>query len=209
MPTIQRPLYEGFSSRHLAVKGVGAMAEVADEVLGVIQLDRIAKQENWWTQRIQGFARGFESNVTSSSHYAWWGLNNPDGSGVLCTILSFHNRDQGTGTTNNVKVYQINRADPTASPYSFSAVSGTGVSTDTRGNGIRSLCRPITRSSTDSSWGDKMYDWHGSVDPFSCESILPLVIAPNSSFVFRPQDTNDNQNVSMCWVEIPAYSAEL
>lgn len=185
------------------------MSEVADEVLGVVQLDRIAKAENWWTQRIQGFARGWESTVSDPSHYAWFGLNNPEGSGVICSILSFHNRDQGTGTTNNVKVYQINRADPTDSPYGFSLVSGTGIPTDTRGNAIRSMCRPLTDSTTESSWGNKMYDWHGSTDPFPCEQMLPLVIAPNSSFVFRPQSTNDAQNVSMCWVEVPAYSAEL
>jgi hypothetical protein len=205
MPTIQRPLYEGFATRHLATKGMGGMAEVADEVLGVIQLDRIAAAENWWTQRIQGFAR-FWSSSPNAGEYAWWGLHNPEGSGVIISVISIHEEEQ---SANHVRAFQINRADVFAAPYNFTAVTPTGVSTDTRANGVRSLGIPWYRSDLAATFGDPMYQFAAANDPVSCAALLPLVIAPGSSYAFRSQAVNVANSPSMCWAEIPAYSAEL
>jgi hypothetical protein len=200
MPQIQRTLYENLASRHLAVKGTGAMVDIDETVLGVLPLEQAGPTALYQLQGIHLQGRYWEANA-DVGEYPWTALWLEPDSDVIATILTFH-----VESSTDVNMYMAQNFTLTGSPYSFSD-SGSGYSLDTRGG--RGQVKCLNRSHSDSSLGQKIARIEGIDTPIDLQSTFPIVITPGSGVMWNVPSTGVGMNFSAAWTEQLAYRTEL
>jgi hypothetical protein len=197
---INRPMYEHFAARHLAVKGPGAMTTLEEGVMGVLPMDMSSDPAYWFIQGIRVFSKRV-SKTGSGSNIAKVGLSIEDAaSTVLATILGVFIFDPASPFF--IDAYRVART-------SFSSDPGVyGVSTDTRTPEAQpsdAVCISAVDTATPGTlWGRfQVDDWH-QISP-----TIPMIVKPTEAIYFTNPTTGNDLELTIVWAEIPAYKAEL
>jgi len=190
---LQTGRFERLAARTYSIKGPGALVDLDETVLGVVQLERQAGMEAHLMQEWETFGRTVHSGAGGAGTLSWVLLSNPVGSGRLMVV-------DGWRCEPLITTVFITRGVP---PGFTAAEIGEGL--DTRIQTSREPSgRIFTQQTAIGSFGAAImelnsHDWHD----------YPLVLAPDGSVCWRPNANNTPQSVSMRWAERDAAPFEL
>jgi len=201
MALINRPMYEAFGARHLAVKGPGALTQLEEGVMGVLPLDLSADPMYWSIQGIKIFSRDHHEVAGGAGTFSKIGLSlENDDAKVICRILGVHIALPDTAT-GDIAIVRCARS-------AFSSDPGIqGFATDTR-IAETEPAQAILLNAADAlipgtDIGRRIIGRHENlVDG------MPLIVSAGQVIYFASSTTNVDLQLSICWVEIPAYKAE-
>jgi hypothetical protein len=198
MALIQRGMYETFAARHLAVKGPGALTNLEEGVMGTLPLDLSSSPPYWF---LQGF-RTFSGNPTATAaagRIAKIALHPPASSQVICYILHLSARMD----SDTIGVYRAERTDITADATTHGKGTDTRISED-----ASSQAELITSDETPAIPGELLFSFNTG-DQTAVGNPIPLIVSPGQVIYVANHTTGDQLEASICWVELPAYKAEL
>jgi len=190
---LQTSRFERLSARTYSIKGPGALVDLDETVLGVLQLERQAGMEAHLMQEWQTFATR-EERGSLAGNFSFILLHNPGGSGRLVVVDGWQR--------NNASTMQI--AMTRGAPPPFTA-AGLGEAIDSR---ISTATQPAAR----------VFDAQSNIDVFGTKiweqssaewTPFPIVLAPDGSLVFRSGALNEGIVVSIRWAEREAAPFEL
>ena len=197
---MNRPMYEHFAARHLAVKGPGALTQLEEGVMGTLPLDLSSDPSYWFIQGIRTFAAEQSVSAGGAGTYAKVGLSIESTSAeILVRILGIHILDPNSG---QIQIHRCLRTAFSSGP----GVYGTG--TDTRIAEAQNSQAVIISAANASLPGTSM----GRIERGGTQTLVfdyPMIISPGQSIYFLNTTTNDTLRICLVWVEIPAYKAEL
>jgi len=198
---INRPMYEHFGARHLGVKGPGAMTTLEEGVMGTIPLDLMGDFSYW---HLQGF-RTYSASVSqgpSAGLYSTVGLcieNNSDLwlSRIIAIDLSARDAEFWVG--------RCARGDFSSDP----GVHGYG--TDTRIPEAQPSQSVLLNGDIAATPGQALSLFDNAAEQIDIvdDKRIPLLVSPGQCIYVQHSQVNVNVRASFCWVEIPAYKAEL
>jgi hypothetical protein len=205
MALINRPMYEQFGARHLGVKGPGALTQLEEGVMGTLPLDLSSDFAYWYIQGFRTFAGSvFQAGV--GSQYSSVGLSLEDVTDQwLARIISIDcSISSQSGAQWEGSIYRCARS-------AYSSDAGIeGHSTDTRvaeGQPSQSI---IVNGNHASPPGTLLTEFDTANDPDILKSNrIPLLVSPGQVIYVQHNTVDTNFQVGICWVEIPAYKAEL
>jgi len=167
------------------MKGPGALVDLDETVLGVLQLERQAGMEAHLMQQWSTFAgRVTLGNV--GGQYSWAGLANPVGSGRIVVLDRF--------TRNDATQFGIYMSRGIAPGFS---TPGSGEPLDTRiSTATQSAAGVIEDHTATSSFGTQ-------VAQTTASSFLewPVVLGEDGTILFRSSAVNEAIQISMYWAE--------
>ena len=201
MALINRPMYEQFGARHLGVKGPGALTQLEEGVMGTLPLDMSSDPAYWYIQGIRSFS-GFVSEAAGGAGtYGKIGLSLEDASDpVLVRILGVW--ISAPSGTSEIQIFRVART-------SFSSDPGVyGYGTDTRIPEGQHSQAIMINSADGLAPGQRLATIELGLNQFLPYG-LPLIISPTQSIYFLDSTANETFEVTISWVEIPAYRAEL
>jgi len=205
MAQINRPMYEEFGARHLAVKGPGALTQLEEGVMGTLPLDLSADFAYW---HIQGF-RTFSKNVTQAGvagQFASVGLSLEDATDQwLSRVISIDVSEMATiGGGADVDIFRCARTAYSSDP----GIEGT--STDTRVAEAQPSQSILVNGNHAANPGTQLGSYHtaGEPDWFS-QNRIPLLVSPGEVIYISGNIAGGVMVCTWTWVEIPAYKAEL
>jgi hypothetical protein len=195
---INRPMYEAFAARHLAVKGIGAMTTLEEGVMGTLPLDMSSDPAYWYIQGIKTFGATKSVGPGGAGNYSKVGLSlESTEENVICRILSWD------ATNDYVNLYRCARTDFSSDPGVY------GYSLDTRTPEVQNS-KAIVISNDDAAFpGQALQTWYQPNIPFIPWTVNPLILSPGQAFYMADNNANTSLTVSITWAEIPAYKAEL
>lgn len=203
MALIQRGMYEQFAARHLAVKGPGALTNIEEGVMGTLPLDLSSDPMYWHIQGIRTFSN-FVGQAAGAGQYAKIGLSIEDAAEqVLVRILGVW--ITVPATTSDIWIYRCARTDFSSDPGIY------GVGTDTRIPEAQPSKAIILNASDALTPGTRIGAFSkaaAAADEYLPQE-LPLIISPTEAIYFRLGTAAAVMYATICWVEIPAYKAEL
>jgi len=194
MGKLQTGRFERLGARTYSIKGPGALVDLDETVLGVLQLERQAGMEAHLMQEWLTFGRSIYS-PKAVAKFSWVLLSNPVDSGRLMVIDGW----QRGGASQNMAGF-ITRGVP---PGFVASSTGEGLdsriptATEPAGrlfiqtNAIVSFGTMITESSS-TNWMD-----------------YPIVLAPDGSICFRDDVHDRFLQLSIRWAERDAAPFEL
>lgn len=200
MAQINRPMYEHFAARHLAVKGPGAMTSLEEGVMGVLPLDMSSDPAYWFIQGIRVFSRRISKTGTAGN--------------MSKVGLSIEN-SESTTLARIIGVYIFDPASPffidsyRCARTAFSSDPGLyGISTDTRTPEAQpsdAICiSSVDAAAPGTLWGRfQVDDWH-QISPD-----IPMIVKPTEAIYFSNPTIGNDLELTIVWAEIPAYKAEL
>jgi hypothetical protein len=205
MALINRPMYEHFGARHLGVKGQGAMTYLEEGVMGTLPLDLMSDFAYWYIQGFRTYA-GSVSQTGAVGKYSAVGLSlENDNDQWLSRIINIDvTSPSGSGAQWSGTV---NRCARTA----FSSDPGIeGHATDTRVPETQPSQSIIVNGDHAALPGVELTQFDTQNDPdILGANRLPLLVSPGQVIYVAHSATATDVRVSLCWVEIPAYRAEL
>ena len=198
MALINRPMYEHFAARHLAVKGPGALTSIEEGVMGVLPMDMSSDPAYWYIQGIRTFGMTKTVGPGGAGTYSKIGLSIENVTApVITRILSWD------ATNDYVNLYRCARTDFSSDPGVY------GHSLDTRVPEAQ-ISESIIISNDDAAFpGQVLQTWYQPNIPFIPWTMNPMVLSPGQCFYMADNNANTSLTVSITWVEIPAYKAEL
>lgn len=205
MAMINRPMYEHFAARHLAVKGPGALTQLEEGVFGNLPLDLSSDPSYWFIQGIRTYST-YQAQAAGAGLYSKIGIGNPANSGILIRILAWNPFVALAPSTNVLfSVQRCARGDIT-----HSGTPGLyGYGTDTRINIDQPSKGEVIIAQDNTQPGQ--YLW--AMDSDNAAEILgqtwPIVISPGEVVYVNPYYSGVAIQTSIAWVEVPAYKAEL
>ena len=205
MALINRPMYEAFGARHLGVKGPGALTNLEEGVMGTLPLDLSADPAYWFIQGFRTYAT-YQTQAAGAGNYSKIGIANPANSQHLIRILAW-NPFVALAPATNV-LFSVQRCARTAITHSGTpGLAGYG--TDTRIAEGQPSQADVIIAQDNTQPGQ--YLW--AMDSDNSSEILgqtwPIVISPGEVVYTNPYYSGVAQHVSIAWVEVPAYKAEL
>jgi hypothetical protein len=197
---MNRPMYEHFAARHLAVKGPGALTSIEEGVMGTLPLDMSSDPAYWFIQGIHTFAVHITTSAVAGQ-YSKVGLSIENASEqVLGKILGVFVR---TPTTGAVGIWRCARTAFSSDPGVY------GVGTDTRIAEARpSVAIGISQEAASAGSGTKMGEFNLNTEQL-IPSNMPLIFSPEQCITFNNQTANQAIEATLIWAEIPAYKGEL
>ena len=200
MALINRPMYEQFGARHLGVKGPGSLTTLEEGVMGVLPLDLSSDPMYWYLQGIRIFSMDL-NQAEDAAKYSQIGLSvETTSQQIIARILGVWITTPSSGS--DVGIFRVARS-------AFSSDPGIhGYSTDTRiAEGQDS--QAIVINATQAAYpGTKLGRIEVGVNQF-LPMEMPLIVSPEQCIYFMNQTLNEALRLTLCWVEMPAYRAEL
>jgi hypothetical protein len=199
MALMNRPMYEHFGARHLAVKGPGAMTTIEEGVMGVLPLDMMSDPAYWFIQGIRTYSVGQEQTA-SAGRNAQIGISLENATDpVLIRILSWEHEE----VTAQVNLYRCARTAFSSDPGVY------GYGTDTRiAEAQTSTAVGISADGT-SNPGTRLGFFSEDAQIFGGAFSIPLILSPGEAFYLSNNTAGETLNSTIIWAEIPAYKAEL
>ena len=193
MGKLQTGRFERLGSRTYSIKGPGALVDLDETVLGVLQLERQAGMEAHLIQEWETFGRRVQIGATPGQH-SWILLSNPVNSGRLMVV------DGWMAPNTSLLNTFITRGVP---PGFAAAAIGTGL--DTRIiTGREPAGRLFTLSSAIGGFGTFIsHAGHATWQDY------PIVLAPDGSLAWAPDAQNQVNQLSIRWAERDAAPFEL
>jgi len=190
---IQTGRFERLSARTYSIKGPGALVDLDETVLGVLQLERQAGMEAHLIQEWETFGRRVDQ-VGAVGSNSWVLLSNPINSGRLMVIDGWQRSDATA-----LKTF-MTRGVP---PGFLASVVAEGL--DSRIQTSREPAgRLFIQSTAIGSFGTEILksataDWMD----------YPVVLSPDGSIAWRAQTENQTLTLSVRWAERDAAPFEL
>jgi hypothetical protein len=191
---LQTGRFERLAARTYSIKGPGALVDLDETVLGVLQLERQAGMESHLMQEWETFGQ-FATQPSAAGVFCYLAISNPVDSGSLMVI---------DGWQRSVALLMdifISRGVPPG----FGATAGVGQGLDTR---IPAAKQPVGR----------MFDRNTNIASFgtligeqsdASRIDFPIVLAPDGTLIFRAGVLNEPLSVSIRWAERVAAPFEL
>jgi len=201
MALINRPMYEHFGARHLGVKGPGALTTLEEGVMGVLPLDLSSDPMYWFIQGIRTFSIGHSEAAGGAGTYAKMGLSLQTATETtLVRILGVW--IENPAATSSIGIYRCASTAFSSDPGKY------GYGTDTRiPEAQRS--RAVLINSADGAFpGTALGELEVGLNQF-LPTQMPLIVSPEQCIYFIDWTANERFAATICWVEIPAYRAEL
>ena len=200
MALINRPMYEQFGARHLGVKGPGALTNLEEGVMGVLPLDLSSDPMYWYVQGIRVFSINWYT-AASAGNYGKIGLSvETQTQQIIARILGVWIRTPTS--TSDLGMYRCARS-------AFSSDAGRkGHSTDTRIPESQESQSTIISSKDTAYPGTEL----GQIEPGLNQFLpmeMPLIVSPEQCIYFINWTANEELQMTLVWVEMPAYKAEL
>ena len=193
MGKLQTGRFERLSARTYSIKGPGALVDLDETVLGVIQLERQAGMEAHLVQEWETFGTRLHQGA-AVGNYAWCLVNNPIGSGRLMVVDGW----QHANATN------MNTFITRGVPPGFNA-SAIGEGLDSRiPTGKEPAGRTFIQSTNIGGFGT--YILHTTQQVWQD---YPIVLAPDGSLAWMADATNQALTISARWAERDAAPFEL
>jgi len=184
--------FERLSARTYSIKGPGALVDLDETVLGVLQLERQAGMESHLIQGWEtfGLVRGRGASV---GNYIWFLLHNPAGSGRIAVFDSYQ-RDRATSM-----VVAMTRGIPPGF-----ALATTGEPLDSRISPARQPALTFHDFLTNISVFGSQVAFSSTAD----RQHFPIVLGEDGSVAFRTSAVNEALDMSLRWSERPAEPFE-
>lgn len=200
MALINRPIYEHFGARHLGVKGPGALTQLEEGVMGTLPLDLSADPSYWFIQGFRAFG-GYKIVSAAAASYGMVGLSIEDTSAeFFIRILGAHIIESTSGA---VHIKRCARTD-------FSSDPGVdGYSLDTRVPQTQESQAIIVNNADSVTPGASLGRVARETMSQPWVFDMPLIVSPGQVIYFADVNQNTDFGVSLTWVEVPAYKAEL
>ena len=205
MALINRPMYEQFAARHLAIKGPGALTTLEEGVMGVLPLDVMSDPLYWYPQGIRVFSNTVGQGAVSGQYSAiGLCLENPS-EDVLCRIISIDlSEGSGSGAGFNALLFRCARTAFSSDPGIEGFSSDTRIAEGQPSKGI------LLNGNHASNPGQILGSYHTTGDPdFLGIDRIPLIVSPLQVIYVAMGAVNTTLYVTITWIEIPAYKAEL
>ena len=201
MALINRPMYEHFGARHLGVKGPGALTNLEEGVMGVLPLDLSSDPSYWFIQGFRTFSGLVDEAAAGAGTFGKIGLtleNTTDE--VLAKIMGVWINIPVA--TSRIGIYRCARSAFSSDPGVY------GYGTDTRISEAQHSRAVIINSADNTYPGQELGIFKVGVNQFM-PTEMPLIISPGQAIYFINWNDDEAFNVTIQWVEIPAYKAEL
>jgi len=191
---IQTGRFERLSARTYSIKGPGALVDLDETVLGVLQLERQAGMEAHLMQQWDTF--GAARIVTPlAGEFTWIALMNPIGSGRLMVIDGWQRSDAGVFTS-----LFITRGIP---PGFVALATSTGL--DSRiAVGRQSAGNLLWNHDLSGSFGINVAEVRST--EFQNQS---YVLAPDGTLMWRSGVVNERLTITVRWAEREAAPFEI
>jgi hypothetical protein len=201
MALMNRPMYEHFAARHLAVKGPGAMTSIEEGVMGVLPLDLSSDPMYWNIQGIKIFSLDHKEVAGGAGTYSKMGVSlESTAAEVLIRILGVHVALPDTAT-GDIAIIRCARTEFSSDPGLYATGTDTRIAAGEPSQGI--LLNAADASIPGSALGRRIIGRHENlVDG------MPLIVSAGQCIYFASSTTNVDLHLSICWVEMPAYKAE-
>ena len=200
MALINRPIYEHFGARHLGVKGPGALTNLEEGVMGTLPLDLSSDPSYWYIQGFRPFG-GYKVVSAAAASYGMVGLSvESSNAEFFCRILGAHIIESTSG---DVNIKRCARGD-------FSTDPGViGYSLDTRVPQTQESQATILNNADSAQPGVSLgrVARETMAQPWIFD--MPLIVSPGQVIYFADVNQNTDFGISITWVEVPAYKAEL
>jgi len=189
---LQTGRFERLAARTYSIKGPGALVDLDETVLGVLQLERQGGMESHFIQGWETFGAWHHLGA-SVGNYSWYLLANPVGSGAIAVFDWYQRADAGL-----MHVF-ITRGIPAG--FSLTAVA-EGL--DTRIPVARQpACDFYRFNSNITSFGAQV-----GVSADSGKQRFTTVLGEDGSIAFRSDGTNEALSLSLRWAERPTAPFE-
>ena len=196
MGKIQTGRFERLGARTYSIKGPGALVDLDETVLGVVQLERQAGMEAHLMQEWRTFGASITYGPSPPQH-SWIHFGNPVGSDHLIVIDGFSAVGIATGTS--IVVFQSRGVPPAF------AVGSPPSELDTRmPAGGQSVASISARHTATASFGNVILEAN-TTDYID----YPMVLAPDGSILFRTAVINTSNTISIRYAERVAAPFEL
>jgi len=192
---LQTGRFERLAARTYSIKGPGALVDLDETVLGVLQLERQAGMEAHLMQEWETF--GVRDELASAgSDLCWFLLSNPVGSGRLIVLDGWQ---RGTNAALSTKIF-ISRGVP---PGFVSGPLAAGLD---------------TRMATSRESAGRIFHRHVNITSFGTligEQLtaefqrFQVVLAPDGSILWTPGVVAQAMSISVRWAERDAAPFEL
>jgi len=201
MALINRPMYEHFGARHLGVKGPGALTQLEEGVMGTLPLDLSSDPMYWYIQGIRTWSGLVNESAGGAGTYSKVGvaLENTDDEILVRILGAWINYPV---TTSQIGIIRTARSAFSSDPGVYAYGSDTRIS-----EGQHS--QAVMINSADALYpGTVLGIFKVGVNQFM-PAEMPLIISPGQAIYFVNWTANEQLEMTICWVEIPAYRAEL
>jgi len=193
---IQTGRFERLGARTYSIKGPGALVDLDETVLGVVQLERQAGMEAHLMQDWRTFGCNHTLAAAATQH-SWIHFGNPAGSDHLIVIDGFSGAGIGTGTS--ILVFQSRGVPPAF------ALGNVPSELDTRmPSGGQSVANISGRNTSTAAYGNLVLEAN-TTDYID----YPMVLAPDGSILFRTAALNTSNTISIRYAERVAAPFEL
>jgi len=183
---LQTGRFERLSARTYSIKGPGALVDLDETVLGVLQLERQAGMEAHWIQGWETFGVFSHWGAPGVGLRRWFLLSNPPGSNRLA-VIDWYQRSSDL----RMEVYMTRGIPP-----AFVA-DAVGDPLDTRiPNSRQPACNFFALSSNIASFGTQVSS-SSSVE----KQRFRTVLGEDGSIAFRTYLTNEEFALSLRWGE--------
>ena len=201
MALINRPMYEHFGARHLGVKGPGALTNLEEGVMGVLPLDLSSDPMYWYIQGIRSYSGIVNEPAGGAGNYGKIGLSvETNDQKILARILGVW--INSPTATSQIGIRRVARTSFSSDP----GIRGHG--TDTRIPENQDSQAIMINSSDNTYPGTNLGIIRVGVNQF-VPFEMPLVVSPTQAIYFIDWTANEEFELTMQWVEMPAYSGEL
>ena len=195
MANLQVGRFERLGARSYSIKGPGALVDLDETVLGVINLERQGGPESWFIQGWEEFGKIIRKGASGAATYSWNLLSNPVGSGRLMVVDGWQ-RDVAT----LLRTYLTGGIPPAF------VLDPPAVGLDTRIPNAKQPAGDIyTLHSNIASFGTQI----AASTTLAFEENQPIVLAPDGSLVWRSNVHNEDLDVTVRWAERDAQPFEL
>ena len=198
-------MYEAFGARHLAVKGPGALTQLEEGVMGTLPLDLSADFAYWHIQGFRTFS-AFVSQAAVAGQMASVGLSLEDSDDEwLSRIISIDVSKMFPGAGgSDIEIFRCARSAYTSDP------GIEGHSTDTRVAEAQPSQSILVNGNHAANPGVRLgsYRTEAFADWYA-QNRIPLLVSPGEVIYIADTQVNRPLVTTFCWVEIPAYKAEL
>ena len=204
MALINRPMYEQFGARHLAVKGPGALTQLEEGVMGVLPLDLSSDFAYWHIQGFRTFSKNvFQAGVAGQFPAIGLSLEGTDDQ-WLSRIISIDVSQMAVPAGSDIGLFRCART-------AFSSDPGIiGTSTDTRVAEAQPSQSILLNGNHAANPGTQLGLYHTFGDPdWFSQNRIPLLVSPGEVIYIASPVAGGTLVCTWTWVEIPAYRAEL
>jgi len=194
MGKLQVSRFERLAARTYSIKGPGALVDLDETVLGVINLERQGGPESWLMQGWETFGQHAD-HAAAAGNYSWLLLSNPVDSGRLIVVDGWQRSNALA-----MRSYITRGIPPGFLPLN------PGIGLDTR---IPQLRQPTGNS----------YYLHSNISTFGTllgitistnfQDNQPLILAPDGSMAWRTDAQNEAIQLGWRWGEREAQPFEL